>query len=584
MTAATATALFPDDLSGIPNQRLNEALPVASWREKYPDAVQDRTGEEDAAVGEFEELRAIYTSPWFWELAAELPANTIIKGGFGRPRDYPDWLLFLLDCAAGISGKGSRRGAVTMLRDKRVWADFARHVDAYVPEGWTRLTEVTHKPSKHARRDRARATARTAKTEKVKALTPVRDLPTVTAVPVRAVAPSDHHLDYFAMRWRGFKRVNGTWTRVTEADPWFGVRQRVFATFRKVAVEQAQAMGLLDPTQPFGFTRADRNQSVGFDGVVMDMPRRKDNPNATSCAEHETCGGKSKAYGSKYTIASTRINGQYGSRVILDLAHTGHDEHSRYATEPEAILDIAPILRDLSGGGLRIVLSDSILRGRAVVELQRQWLTVANYTHAESNPDRDTKGRLADTRVEKSHLRRVCRHTDANGLPCEHALYWVGGELVERIIDVNGDATVRPATITEYQQRGVRTTDKDGRVTALGTRREYFIVTITCPIAGDFTERIPLFHTDATSTDPDYNWGEVARVFAPTSAEGQFLYGARNDTESRHTNLKARAKYLPIDVPGQELRLLGAAVTMNAVAWQLHLQAHGENNVLDDTA
>lgn len=57
-----------------------------------------------------------------------------------------------------------------------------------------------------------------------------------------------------------------------------------------------------------------------------------------------------------------------------------------------------------------------------------------------------------------------------------------------------------------------------------------------------------------------------------------------NDTESRHTNIKARAKYLPIDVPGHELRLLGAAMTMNAVAWQLHLQAHGEANVLDDTA
>lgn len=180
-------------------------------------------------------------------------------------------------------------------------------------------------------------------------------------------------------------------------------------------------------------------------------------------------------------------------------------------------------------------------------------MTVANYTHAESNPDRDAKGRLADTGVEKSHLRRVCTHADDKGLACEHALYWVGGELVERVIDAEGDTTVRPATSTEYQQRGTRTTDGTGRVTALGTRREYFIITINCPIAGDFTERIPLFHTDATSTDPDYNWGQVARVFAPTSAEGQYLYGARNDTESRHTNLKARAEYLPIDVPGQEL-------------------------------
>ena len=63
-----------------------------------------------------------------------------------------------------------------------------------------------------------------------------------------------------------------------------------------------------------------------------------------------------------------------------------------------------------------------------------------------------------------------------------------------------------------------------------------------------------------------------------------YRYGGRNDTESRHTKIKARAKYLPIDVPGQELRLLGDAFTLNAAAWQLHLRAHGENNVLDDTA
>jgi len=33
---------------------------------------------------------------------------------------------------------------------------------------------------------------------------------------------------------------------------------------------------------------------------------------------------------------------------------------------------------------------------------------------------------------------------------------------------------------------------------------------------------------------------------------------------------------------GQELRLLGASVAINAIAWQVHLQAHGEKNVIDD--
>lgn len=163
-------AAYPPDLSDVPAQRLVAALSEADWKAKYPDAVQQRTGEEYAAVSATEELRAIYTSPWFWHIAALLPHNDISGTSFGRPRDYPDWLLFLLDIAAGIGGIGSRRGAVTLLRDKRVWADFARHVDSYVPEGWTRLTQLTHAQAKHARRGRARALAHTAKTGRVKEL------------------------------------------------------------------------------------------------------------------------------------------------------------------------------------------------------------------------------------------------------------------------------------------------------------------------------------------------------------------------------------------------------------------------------
>ena len=97
-------------------------------------------------------------------------------------------------------------------------------------------------------------------------------------------------------------------------------------------------------------------------------------------------------------------------------------------------------------------------------------------------------------------------------------------------------------------------------------------------------ELVALFHTDPTSTDLEYNWGEVCRVFPPSSAAYQYLYGQRNDTESRPTELRARAKYLPADVPGQELRLLAAAMMLNAIAWQVHLEAHNQPNVFDDTA
>ncbi|MDA9802785.1 hypothetical protein N9C30_00290 [bacterium] len=185
----------------------------------------------------------------------------------------------------------------------------------------------------------------------------------------------------------------------------------------------------------------------------------------------------------------------------------------------------------------------------------------------EPNPDRETEGRHADVDAETSQLRRICRHEFANGVPCEHSLYWLGVKLVERVIDVNGATTVAPATITEYYQRGVRTTGKEGGVTAFGPCHEYFTVTNACSSAGEFTEGTPPFHIGSISTDPDYDWGEVDRVFVPTITEGQFPRRAPNDNEARHTNPKALSKYLRIDVLRQGLRLLGAAVPMNSVTW-----------------
>jgi hypothetical protein len=38
------------------------------------------------------------------------------------------------------------------------------------------------------------------------------------------------------------------------------------------------------------------------------------------------------------------------------------------------------------------------------------------------------------------------------------------------------------------------------------------------------------------------------------------------------------------DVPGQDLRMLGAMVTASALAWQVHVQARGGNNILNGTA
>jgi hypothetical protein len=152
-------------------------------------------------------------------------------------------------------------------------------------------------------------------------------------------------------------------------------------------------------------------------------------------------------------------------------------------------------------------------------------------------------------------------------------VFYANGAPVLEVVDANGDRLTEPAKIVNYVKRG-----------SAPTRREYHEIEIDCAYSGPFTHLVALFHTSPVSGDVDYNWGEVVRVFPPHTPNFDLLYGTRNDTESRHTELKRRVRYLPADVPGQDLRLLGAMITSNAVSWQVHLQAHGLPNVLDDTA
>ena len=379
-------------------------------------------------------------------------------------------------------------------------------------------------------------------------------------------APAQHHLDYFVLHWRGRDKAGQP---LPPGHPWHGLRQRIIAEFETLAVAQAQHMGLLDPALDFQYQRPDRSQYIGFDGTVMPLSRRHKGDTAQ---EWKTGEGR-MVLGSKYTIASTRVDGEAHSRICLGFAQTGKSRESVYPDEEKAVLDMAVRLRSLSDGGMKGIVVDSAVRGHAVSHLQRQWITVVNYPHAQSNPDGGAGNRLNPTRQEKDHLRRISVHFDENGSRCEHFIYAYGGELVQ-LVETDAGPSVARLPVAKYEQRPNRD----------GTRREYKTVEIDCDIAGSYTERVALFHTDSTSNDPQYNWGEVVRVFAPTSAEFPYLYGARNDTESRHADLKSRNKYLPPDVPGQDLRMLGAMVTANALAWQVHLQARQQPTVFDGTA
>lgn len=309
---------------------------------------------------------------------------------------------------------------------------------------------------------------------------------------------------------------------------------------------------------------------IGFDGTVFGGIRKS----APTVALHNT--GDGPKTGSKFGITSCRADGQRFSRVYLSYTHIHVDLEGSVSSEQEVVRDVAPRLQALSKRGIKGIVVDSAIRGKDVTSLQREHhMTVVNYPHAASNPDGGAGKRLNETRVEKSHLRRVATHINDFGATCEHYIFAVGGEFVQVVMNGMGNHQLERLHHLRYEQRPNK---RDG------TRREYHVYRIACDQGPDFEERIALFHTSPTSTDPDANWGEYVRVYAPGTAAFKYLYGARNDTEARHADLKARVKHLPLDRTGQELRLLGAAIASNALSWQVHMEANGLINVIDDTA
>jgi hypothetical protein len=612
--------------SAIPVAQVNENVvdedPTCRYCMRMP-----RDGEDMRGVPTADQVRAIFASPWFWELAAAFPVNDILTPRMGTPRHYPDWFLLLVLCLAGVHGHGTIGSALTYFRSKRNWKTFLTDVDPYVPEGMTSAKDFPYRVHKVKGKDRPEVTQARPMTKRNSRTKPLqrnkhrhRRKVVLDLAPARqAPPPRAHHLDYWIGFWRGHDKQRKP---LAPGHGYYGIRPLVLEAFRRNAVDQAQAMGVLDPGAKFFYRKADRNQFVGVDGVVHPTSKKRKSP---SSALHST--GVGPVFGSKYTIFSVRVDGQYMSRVILDFKHTRKGLAGSANDEAAAIREIAPTLRDLARrkrrdhdsaewetyphSGMKGLLVDSVIRGRDVIDLHRDGIIVINYPHAASNPDGGPGKRLNPTRREKSALRTIATHLDTNGDPCEHPIYANGGELVQLLTAANGTDIIQVLPVVDYEVRqaakkktpptGQRTgkpgTKTAARATARAAgkaaeqrslnRREYLIVTVPCRSTSvnlDFTCRVPLFHTPDVSGDPEVNWGEVCRIYPVGSAEFKYLYSGRNDTEARHADLHRRTLHFPADVPGQELRLLGAALAINAVSWQVHLQAHSEDNVLDDTA
>lgn len=537
---------------------------------------QSRAGEDTSKVAINAQMKAIYTSKWFWELAKVCPNNRLWWGGKttdldkrrpGAPMHFPDYLMLFLVCLAGIKGIATLNAAATHIRDAETWATLVAHMDQYVPEGWTLLSELPQRNPKKRYANPTLAVAKTPRNDHTRPLPRLRQSNVTALRPPITKPPKPNQLDYWVRRFRGVDLKNNPLDKTHE---YYGLRDAIHDAFRRASIDQAQAMGVLRTDQQFVYGNPDRNQFIGFDGVVFAVRNHR---TADTVDTHRTGTGHD-ATGSKFGLFSMRVDGQRHSRVIFDLAHIHKRLDGSHASEQDVIRELTVPLTALTDGGAKGLLVDSVARGELVTHLQRHGITVVNYPHAKSNPGRAEGKRWADGREEKTHLLRVVTHKNHFENDCQHLIYAVGGELMEVEFTGAGTYALKPVTHLKYLQRGNA---------ANGTRREYHQIHIACS-GDDLKPLISLFHADATSNDPEFNRGEYVRVYPPGSAASKFLYGARNDTEARHADLKARAKYLPTDRDGQTLRLLGAAIASNAFSWQVHLQAHGEHNVIDNTA
>lgn len=497
-----------------------------------------RKREEEERHSALQAWRASVTSPYTWEVCDAFPLNDIRKKTGGRPRDYPDWLMFLILIAVPTF-EGSVRNATTVLNDPAEWDRFTRHVHNYIPEGWTSpLTGLpkSNDPQQDQRDQQVGSVMR---------------------------PPQRHHLAHFLFCWRGKPRG--------KKKPPAGiakVRKRLMREFRDAALRQSFGEGRLTTTTRFDIDRPNPACAVNFDGTVIPFRRPKsttpDQPGMDTDLGMWKTGTGDEVYGSKFVFASTRTR-DYRSRIILDVEHVPArpQANAEHSGETKAIIDMLQNALP-TAPGIRVITSDSALRGRGIQHVHALGPVVVNDPHVAQKADEEA-GQPA---IPKDHLAHTIR-----GHACTHHIYYQHGAPYERTLDADGNKTLVSLTIVKYERRA----NKDG------TFRHYHVLAVPCP-DGAHHERIPLFRNPEQG-GLTFNRGEYMRVIPPGSNLHNAWYGLRNDTESLHSHLKDRKMRLPRNsVHQQSLMLIAYAVGQNALAYAFTQQRTGRPNALDNTA
>lgn len=322
----------------------------------------------------------------------------------------------------------------------------------------------------------------------------------------------------------------------------------------RAVIERIQELGLLDPAAPLAGKTPDPRNYVATDGTVMApaFGRGKDE----SCCKQIRFNDpweRHRIYGSKVQTTSLRVSVP-GVRFILDARMVEPGPNGAPGNELPAISAAIEGIDRLSGGGLRGLIVDSVVRGTFVTELARRGIVAVCHPHAAANPNRQQGGRMSKGRRERSHEYVPAKHHVRGIGICQHDLVNIGTVMHTRVTDDTGAETLVPLTLAKSYTRANRR----------GTYRQYHDYAVPC-VHGEFTHRHAPFAQDGKGI----NYGEFERFYPVGSEAFTTLYGRRNDTESWHAQAKRRGRgRMPAkDANLQNIYLILGALRENILAF-----------------
>jgi hypothetical protein len=338
---------------------------------------------------------------------------------------------------------------------------------------------------------------------------------------------------------------------------------------RELAVDQARAVGLMDPDGPGSFTHPDLSRMLYADGKVVTplfkatAEDRKVNKETgeVRTPRHEPDGhlhfqgGGETAFGIKFVLVAARNPG-HRERIILD-AEWVPTAGGEAKTAMDCFTRLQPLMPGAQG-----VIYDTALRGKHHQRLLRELglLPVNRVTAAKAGskkPRRDSD----EQREEKSVHLEDKTITLADGTERTLRLYARGGTLgIGELTDTGELNFVELSRIRTH-----RRADKSGRYRWYNDYR--------LPQrhgAGTLTVRL---HGNDADTARKLNRTENLRPIAPTDPDFARLYPRRNDAESINRDLDDTLYLRRAHTLGharQHLNLLGYALVINGVTLHRH--------------